>query len=150
MTVLVKAFGCRHAYENCLTHSTNPAKRVRAWVKSGHQTGCARGGYLSATRCQSKRPLAKRESRSVDSTLALNHESTWMAGKGNLATLQPWQPGNKAPRRPADVSKAVRLVRKLAPEAVAFCARVLCDEGEETSLRIRGLAAAAPAATGTS
>lgn len=60
-----------------------------------------------------------------------------MAGVGLIENLKPFQPGNKAPRRSADVDRALRGVRRLCPKAVAFCGRVLEDEAEDTVHRLR-------------
>ena len=47
---------------------------------------------------------------------------------GNASTLTPFQPGNRAARRNADVDKAIRELRRSAPGAVALCIKVMKDE----------------------
>ena len=60
-----------------------------------------------------------------------------MAGVGLIENLKPFQPGNQMARRSRDVDRALRGVRKLCPQAVAFCKRVLEDETEETVHRLK-------------
>jgi hypothetical protein len=60
-----------------------------------------------------------------------------MAGKGNLATLRRWQPGNTAPRRSKAVDKALRYARNMTLEAIEYCGRVMRDESEATRLRLK-------------
>jgi hypothetical protein len=55
----------------------------------------------------------------------------------SLANLKSFQPGNRTPRRSADVDRALRGVRKLSPKAVEYCQRVLEDENEETVHRLK-------------
>jgi hypothetical protein len=57
----------------------------------------------------------------------------------NLAT--PWPKGYKpsTTRRSAAVDKALRMARKLCPEAVAFCAKVMRDEGMRPEHRLRAV-----------
>jgi hypothetical protein len=54
-----------------------------------------------------------------------------------LANLKPFQNGNMARRRSANVDRALREYRKLTPEAARFVGKVLRDEGEETRLRLK-------------
>ena len=58
----------------------------------------------------------------------------------SLANLQPkpgFAPGNKAPRRSADVDHAIRKLRRSSPDAVDYCIKVLHDEDAEPSLRVK-------------
>jgi hypothetical protein len=57
--------------------------------------------------------------------------------KRHLATLKPWQPGNTAPRRSNDVDRALRYARKMAPEALILCAKVLQDASIEERVRLK-------------
>jgi len=59
----------------------------------------------------------------------------------SLANLQarrpPFEPGNKLPRRSADVHNAIKKLRHSAPDAVEFCIKVLHDETAEPALRVK-------------
>lgn len=58
-----------------------------------------------------------------------------------LANLRPWTPATaprgKRARRSADVDKAIRLLRKLAPKAVDVIASIMLDPKQPTAMRLR-------------
>src|SRR5690349_368634 len=58
-------------------------------------------------------------------------------GNPNIATIKPFQPGNRAPRRSRHTDRAIRLFRALTPEAAEYAAKVLRDEAEDTRHRIK-------------
>lgn len=61
----------------------------------------------------------------------------------NAATLAPaWKPGTApkptpASTRPSDVTKALRALRKAAPDAVRLCIKTMNDDAEDIELRIK-------------
>jgi hypothetical protein len=54
-----------------------------------------------------------------------------------LANLRNFEPGNRAPRRSADVNKAITLARKYAPQAVKLIGKVILDESEPIAMRVK-------------
>ncbi len=54
-----------------------------------------------------------------------------------LANLKPWRRGNSAPRRSNDVDRALRYARKMAPEALVFCAGLMQDASVDERTRLR-------------
>lgn len=55
----------------------------------------------------------------------------------SLANLKSFQPGNKAPRRSADVERALRDLRAYSKRAVTFLGRLIEDEDAPTPDRLR-------------
>lgn len=68
-------------------------------------------------------------------------EGSWtlgLPGQTNPANLGPaFGPGNRLSRRSAHVDRALRKARKLTPEAINFCGRVMGDEELDIRLRLK-------------
>ena len=62
---------------------------------------------------------------------------SYASSSAQLANLKPFQAGNRAPRRSADVTRAITDLRKWVPKAVAYCGRLVEDEHAEPALRLR-------------